>query len=54
MAKRRVRIGKRTDTWVKWGIVIGMIVLLGVTFAASVGVGTWLLRTAEKYHAQQE
>jgi hypothetical protein len=54
MAKRRVRIGKRTDTWVKWGIVIGMIVLLGVTFAASVGVGTWLLRTAEKYPAQQE
>ena len=54
MAKRRVRIGKRTDAWVKWGIVIGMIVLLGATFAASVGVGNWLLHTAEKYPAEKE
>ena len=54
MAKRRVRIGKKKDAWVKWVIAIGIVVLLGATFAASVGVGTWLLRTAEKYPAGGE
>ena len=54
MAKKRVRIGKKRDAWVKWGIAIGIVLLLGATFAASVGVGSWLLRTAEKYPAKQE
>ncbi len=54
MAKRRVRIGKKRDAWVKWGIAIGIAVLLGATFVASVGVGNWLLRTAEKYPAGEE
>ena len=51
MAKRRVRVGKKRNAWVKWGVVLGIAVVLGLTFAASVGVGNWLLRTAEKYPA---
>ena len=51
MAKRRVRVGKKRIAWVKWGIAMGIVLLLGVVFAASVGVGNWLLRTAEKYPA---
>ena len=51
MAKRRVRVGKKRNAWVKWVVVLGIMAVLGVTFAASVGVGTWLLRTAEKYPA---
>ena len=51
MAKRRVRMGKNRGSWVKWVIAIGIVVLLGAVFAASVGVGNWLLRTAEKYPA---
>ncbi|MBO5758106.1 MAG: hypothetical protein J6S28_10445 [Clostridia bacterium] len=54
MAKRRVRIGKKGKAWVKWAVMAGVVLLLGVTFAASVGVGTWLLRTAEKYPAEKE
>lgn len=51
MARRRVRIGKSRGAWVKWAVAIGIVLLLGAVFAASVGVGSWLLRTAEKYPA---
>ena len=51
MAKRRVLTGKKQNTWVKWAVAIGIVLVLGVTFAVSVGVGNWLLRTAEKYPA---
>ncbi len=51
MAKRRARVGKRHHAWVKWVVALGVVAVLGATFAASVGVGNWLLRTAEKYPA---
>lgn len=54
MAKRRVRVGKKQNAWVKWVVAIGIVALLGATFAASVGVGNWLLRTAEKYPAGEQ
>jgi hypothetical protein len=54
MANRRVRIGKKGKAWVKWAVMAGVVLLLGVTCAASVGVGAWLLRTAEKYPAGQQ
>ncbi len=54
MAKRRVRVGKRRNAWVKWVIAMGIALLLGVTFAVSVGVGNWLLRTAERYPAGEQ
>lgn len=54
MAKRRVRVGKKRNAWVKWLIAVGIVVLLGAVFAASVGIGNWLLHTAEKYPAKGE
>ena len=51
MAKRRVLAGKKKNTWVKWAVAAAILLLLGVTFAVSLGVGNWLLRTAEKYPA---
>ena len=53
MVKRRVRVGKKRNAWVKWAIAMGIVLLLGAVFAASVGVGNWLLRTAEKYSASE-
>ena len=54
MAKRRVLAGKKKNTWVKWAVAAAILVLLGVTFAASLAVGNWLLRTAEKYPAGEQ
>lgn len=51
MARRRVRVGKRRYAWVKWAIALVIALLVGLTFAISVAVGNWLLRTAEKYPA---
>ncbi len=54
MTKRRVRVGKKNHAWVKWVVAMGIVILLGAVFFASVGVGNWLLRTAEKYPADGE
>ena len=53
MAKRRVLASKKQHTWVKWAVAAAIVLLLGVTFAVSLGVGNWLLRTAEKYPADE-
>ncbi len=54
MAKRRVLAGKKQNTWVKWAVAAAIVLLLGATFAASLGVGNWLLRTAEQYPATEQ
>ena len=54
MATRRVRVGKRQHTWVKWVVALGVLAVLGLAFAASVGIGNWLLRTAEQYPANEQ
>ena len=54
MAKRRVLAGKKQNTWVKLAVAAAIVLLLGVTFAASLGVGNWLLRTAQKYPAGEQ
>ena len=51
MAQKRVRVGKRHHAWVKWVIAAGVVAVLGAVFAASVGVGSWLLQKAEQYPA---
>lgn len=54
MATRRVRVGKRQHTWVKWGVALGVLAVLGLAFAVSVGLGNWLLHTAEQYSANEQ
>lgn len=54
MATRRVRVGKRQHTWVKWVVALGVLAVLGLAFAASVGIGNWLLHTAEQYPANEQ
>ncbi|MBQ7379056.1 MAG: hypothetical protein IJW70_05180 [Clostridia bacterium] len=57
MAVKRTRVGKRHRAWVKWLVALGVVAVLGIVFAASVGVGSWLLKKAEQYpagDAQQE
>lgn len=54
MAVKRVRMKNKHRAWVKWVVAIGIVAFLGVTFAASVGIGNWLLKTAEQYPASVE
>ena len=54
MARRRIRVGKKQYAWVKWAVAAGIVLLLGVVLVASIGVGQWLLRTAEKYPASSQ
>lgn len=54
MATRRVRVGKRQHTWVKWVVALGVVAVLGLAFAASVGVGSWLWHMAEQYPAHEQ
>ena len=54
MAVKRVRMKNKHRAWVKWVVAIGIVAFLGVTFAASVGIGNRLLKTAEQYPASVE
>lgn len=54
MAIKRVRVGKKRHAWVKWAVAAAIVLAVGVSFAASVGVGNWLLQTAEKYPAGEQ
>lgn len=54
MAVRRARVGKKKHAWVKWVVALGVVVFLGLVFAASVGVGNWMLTQAEQYPAGEE
>lgn len=54
MAVKRVRVKNKTHAWVKWVVALGVVAVLGAVFAASVGIGQWLLRTAEQYPAGEQ
>ncbi len=54
MAAKRVRIKNKHHAWVKWVVAACIVAVLGATFAASVGIGNWLLDMAERYPAEQE
>lgn len=54
MAVKRVRIKNKRHAWVKWALALGIVAALGISFAASVAVGNWLLEKAEQYPAKQE
>lgn len=54
MAVRRARVGKKKHAWVKWVVALGVVAFLGLVFAASVGVGSWMREQAEQYSANQE
>lgn len=51
MAVKRARVGRRHHAWIKWLVALGVVAVLGIVFAASVGVGSWLLKKAEQYPA---
>lgn len=53
-AKKHARMKKRSRVWVKLGVVLGVLAVLGLVFAASVGIGRLLLRKAEQYPAEGE
>lgn len=54
MAVKRARVGKKRHAWVKWVVALCVLVFLGVVFAASVGIGNWMLSRAQQYSADQE
>lgn len=54
MAAKHARMKKRSRVWVKLGVVLGVLAVLGLVFAASVGIGKLLLRKAEQYPAEGE
>lgn len=54
MAVKRVRMKNRHHAWVKWVVALGVVIVLAATFAASVGIGNWLLDMAEQYPATLE
>lgn len=51
MAVKRARVGRRPRVWIKWLVALGVVAVLGIVFAVSVGVGSWLLKKAEQYPA---
>ena len=54
MAVKRVRMKNKHRAWVKWVVALGVVTVLAATFAASVGIGNWLLDMAEQYPATPE
>ncbi len=55
MAAKHARVKRKSSrVWVKLSVALGVLAVLGLVFAASVGIGKLLLRQAEKYPAKQE
>lgn len=54
MAVKHARVKKKSRAWVKLAVALGVLAVLGLVFAASVGLGNWLLQKAEQYPAQDE
>ncbi|MBR5602047.1 MAG: hypothetical protein IKW24_05400 [Clostridia bacterium] len=55
MAVKHARVKRKSSrVWVKLAVALGVLAVLGLVFAASVGIGKLLLKQAEKYPAEQE
>lgn len=55
MAVKHARVKRKNGrVWVKLAVALGVLAVLGLVFAASVGIGKLLLKQAEKYPAKQE
>lgn len=55
MAVKHARVKRKSSrVWVKLAVVPLILVVLGIVFAASVGIGKLLLKQAEKYPAEHE
>lgn len=58
MAAKHARMKKRSRVWARLGVVLGValgvLAVLGAVFAASVGIGNFLLKKAEQFPAEGE